>query len=53
MYQRWLLEQKAVEVHKWYLSEKAGHDVGWQYANWNWVMAGHRARWIAEHGHSY
>lgn len=39
-------EHEAVAVHKYYLSEKAGHDVGWEYANWNWVVAGYRSRWL-------
>lgn len=43
--QQHLAEREAVSVHKWHLSEKAGHDVGWEYANWSWVMHGHRARW--------
>jgi hypothetical protein len=46
-YQHWRDEHAAIEMHKWYLSEQAGHDVGWSYAQWNWIMAGHRARWIA------
>lgn len=39
-------EHSAVAEHKWFLSEKAGRDVGWSFANWDWVMAGHRARWL-------
>lgn len=46
-YQEALAEQVAVNTHKWFLSESAGKDVGLDYANWNWVMAGHRARWLA------
>jgi hypothetical protein len=26
------LVRKCIAEHKWYLSEKAGHDVGWSYA---------------------
>jgi hypothetical protein len=26
------LVRQCIAEHKWYLSEKAGHDVGWQYA---------------------
>jgi hypothetical protein len=47
-YHIYLLEQKAIADHKWFLSEKMGHDVGLDYAQYNWVMAGHRARWLAE-----
>jgi hypothetical protein len=40
-------ERAAIDEHKWFLSEKAGHDVGLSYAGWNWIMGGHRARWLA------
>ena len=30
-------EVKAIEIHKYYLSEKAGHDVGWKSAYDNWM----------------
>jgi hypothetical protein len=46
-YQQWCEERDAISTHKWYLSELAGHDVGWSYAQWNWIMAGHRTRWVA------
>ena len=29
-------EKKAIEEHKYYLSEKAGHDVGWKFAYDDW-----------------
>ena len=45
-YQHWVVEHAAIATHKWFLSEKAGHDVGWEYANWNWIMGGHRSQWI-------
>ncbi len=47
-YQHWLVEKAAMETHKWYLSERAGHDVGWEYTTWSWSMHGYRARWLAE-----
>ncbi len=48
-YQEALAERVALDTHKWFLSEKAGRDVGVDYANWNWIMAGHRARWLADY----
>jgi len=45
-YQQWLLERAAMETHKWYLSEEAGHDVGWSYTQWSWIMHGHRSKWL-------
>lgn len=41
-----IMERKAIEEHKWYLSEKSGYDVGLSYAKYNWIMAGHRSRWL-------
>jgi hypothetical protein len=48
LYQLHLLEKQAIDVHKWLLSEKMGHDVGLQFAMWNWVMGGHRERWLEQ-----
>jgi hypothetical protein len=28
--------RQAVELHKWYESEKAGHDIGWDRAFTDW-----------------
>jgi len=47
-YQQCELERGALMEHKWYLSEQAGRDVGMEYATWDWVMRGHRARWVAQ-----
>lgn len=47
LYQFHLIEAAAVSVHKWHLSERACRDVGQEYADWNWVMAGHRERWVS------
>jgi hypothetical protein len=30
-------EREAIEVHKYYLSEKAGYDVGWKFAYDGWM----------------
>lgn len=45
-YQHWLQEKQAIEEHKWFLSEKVGCDVGFPFAQWDWIMAGHRSRWL-------
>lgn len=37
-------EQKAIEEHKWLLSERAKRDVGFEYAVRDW-MENHSARW--------
>lgn len=44
-YQYWLEEKKAIEDHKWYLSEKLGRDCGWNYAEWDWCMR-YRSEWL-------
>jgi hypothetical protein len=45
-YREAVAEKAALDTHKWFLSERAGHDVGHDYAQWNWIMAGHRGRWL-------
>ena len=45
-YKLHLLEVEEIKKHKWCLSETAGKDVGWSYAQYNWIMAGHRQRWL-------
>lgn len=47
-YRMHLLERQAIDVHKWLLSEKTGKDVGLSFAQWDWVMGGHRARWLEQ-----
>ena len=47
LYTAWLLEKRAIAEHKWFMSEKAGYDVGEQAAKWDWDIAGHRKNWIA------
>lgn len=50
-YHIWLLEQGEINRHKWYLSEQAGFDVGWDRAKWDWGMR-FRAEWVAGLKHS-
>jgi hypothetical protein len=40
-------ELKAISVHKYYLSEKAGHDVGLEFAIAHWLKY-HAAAWREE-----
>jgi hypothetical protein len=35
---QWLEIKKDVELHKWYESEKAGHDIGWDRAFTDWLI---------------
>ena len=46
-YQKWLEEKAEIDKHKWVLSEHAGHDVGWHYAQWDWLIH-HRLQWLKE-----
>jgi hypothetical protein len=46
LYTAWLLERSAIDQHKWYMSERAGFDVGWASARWDWDMR-MRAGWIS------
>ncbi len=46
-YREFLAEREEILKNKWYLSETAGHDVGFDAALIDWVTR-HRQRWIAE-----
>lgn len=37
-------EREEIMRHKWVLSERAGYDVGYIYAMYDWI-ANHRAAW--------
>lgn len=43
LYGRWQEIKHEILLHKWYESEKAGHDIGWERAavDW-WVRYGHK-----------
>lgn len=45
LYHIWMEERLEIGKNKWYLSEKAGHDVGWERAKWDWDMR-FRANWL-------
>lgn len=44
LYQEFQAERAEILRHKWYESEKAGHDVGYDYALTDWIVK-HRAAW--------
>lgn len=44
LYQEFQAERSEIMRHKWYESEKAGYDVGYDYALTDWIMK-HRAAW--------
>jgi hypothetical protein len=43
-YQEYLAEREEILRHKWIESEKAGHDIGFEYALIDWVR-NHRDKW--------
>ncbi|MCR5183487.1 MAG: DUF4032 domain-containing protein [Opitutales bacterium] len=45
LYREVMEEREEILRHKWYLSERAGHDVGIYETMADWV-ANHRAAWI-------
>ena len=46
LYTAWLIEREQVLKHKWVLSERAGFDVGYHAARWDWDIH-HRGAWIS------
>ena len=48
LYQLYLSQVDEVNRHKWIESEKAGFDVGWDWALVNWIIH-YRANWIRQH----
>jgi len=38
LYQKRLEEKKHIENDKWYMSERAGKDVGWEKALLDWLL---------------
>jgi len=38
LFKRWSAMKREILLHKWYESEKAGHDVGWERAATNWMI---------------
>lgn len=45
LFNLYLLEKEEIDKLKWCLSEKAGRDVGIEFARWYWIW-NHRERWL-------
>ena len=44
LYKEFLAEREEILRHKWYESEKAGYDIGFERALTDWIIK-HRAKW--------
>jgi hypothetical protein len=44
LYREFQAEREEILKHKWYQSEKAGRDVGFEHALTDWIV-NHRASW--------
>ena len=38
VFQQWESVKQDILLHKWYESEKAGHDIGWERACVDWMI---------------
>jgi len=38
LFRRWESMKSEILLHKWYESEKAGHDIGWERAAVDWMI---------------
>lgn len=38
LFQHWHQKKKDIGTHKWYESEKAGHDIGWERATIDYLI---------------
>lgn len=38
LFSHWSAMKEQIMLHKWYESEKAGHDIGWEKAAANWMI---------------
>jgi hypothetical protein len=47
LYQLMIEEKAHIERNRWYLSEKAGFDVGPSFAKYDWEVR-HRPKWWAD-----
>lgn len=45
LYRRFQAEREEILKHKWYESERAGHDVGFAQALTDWIIR-HRSQWL-------
>src|SRR3974377_725216 len=44
LYKEFLAEREEILRHKWVESEKAGHDIGFEHALFDWIIK-HRSAW--------
>ncbi|MEO6848890.1 MAG: DUF4032 domain-containing protein [Chthoniobacterales bacterium] len=47
LYREFLVEREEILRHKWFESEKAGHDIGFERALLDWIIR-HRSGWRSE-----
>ena len=45
LYRQFQAEREEILKHKWYESERAGHDIGFERALTDWTIK-HRSRWL-------
>jgi hypothetical protein len=38
LFREWTQMKQEILLHKWYESEKAGHDIGWERASVDWMV---------------
>lgn len=38
LFRQWEDMKREIQLHKWYESEKAGHDIGWERATVDWMI---------------
>ena len=38
LFRQWEVMKHEIQLHKWYESEKAGHDIGWERATVDWMI---------------
>lgn len=56
LYREFQAEREKILEHKWELSEKAGYDVGFEYALTDWIVkhrSNWRKEWMREHERDY
>ena len=47
LYKEFLAEREEILRHKWFRSEEAGHDIGFEKALLDWIVK-HRSAWRAQ-----
>lgn len=52
VYKEYLAMKTEIDKHKWYESEKAGHDIGFVKALFDWTIK-HKSNWIKNRKKDY